>query len=140
LSMEAVMMGVSQSRNAGLANVFFRLKLVESYGTGIKRINALYKGSQKQAVFESATGAFRATLFNLNEAGQTNRKFSYQPEAEKETILNLAIKQGSITRKDVETALSIGSTKAYSLLTDMCHDGTLTMKKAGKLTQYIPSC
>ncbi len=139
-SMEAVMMGVSQSRNAGLANVFFLLKLVESYGTGIKRINALYKGSHKQAIFESATGAFRATLFNLNEAGQPNEKVSYQPEVEKKTILNLAIRQGCVTRKDVEKALSVGSTKAYSLLTDMCHDGILIMKKAGKLTQYIPSC
>ena len=72
LSMEAVMMGVSQSRNAGLANIFFRLKLVESYGTGIKRINALYKGSHKQAIFESATGAFRTPLFNLE------RKFCNQ--------------------------------------------------------------
>lgn len=43
LSMEAVMMGVSQSRNANLANVFYRLKLVENHGTGIKRIRDLYK-------------------------------------------------------------------------------------------------
>ena len=138
LSMEAILMGVSQSRNAGLANVFFRLKLVESYGTGIKRIQALYKGSPKQAVFASATGAFKTTLYNLNEPGISEKMSLYQPNNEKEIILNLAIKQKSITRKDVEIALSIGSTKAYSLLTDLCNKGILIMQKAGNRTCYLP--
>lgn len=138
LSMDAILMGVSQSRNAGLANVFFRLKLVESYGTGIKRIQALYKGSPKQAVFESATGAFKTTIYNLNEPGISEKMSLYQPNNEKEIILNLAIKQKSITRKDVEIALSIGSTKAYSLLTDLCNKGILIMQKAGNRTCYLP--
>ena len=139
LSMEAVMMGVSQSRNSGLANVFFRLRLVESYGTGIKRIKALYKGSQKHALFESATGAFKTTLFNLNSDSQPGQSSSYQPDKEKELILAIAVKQGNITRRDVEAALSVGATKAYSLLTNMCHDGILTIQKAGNRTQYIPT-
>ncbi len=138
LSMDAILMGVSQSRNAGLANVFFRLKLVESYGTGIKRIQALYKGSSKQAVFASATGAFKTTLYNLNESGISEKMSLYQPNNEKEIILNLAIKQKSITRKDVEIALSIGSTKAYLLLTDLCNKGILIMQKAGNRTCYLP--
>ena len=138
LSMDAILMGVSQSRNAGLANVFFRLKLVESYGTGIKRIQALYKGFPKQAVFESATGAFKTTIYNLHEPGIADKEAKYQPNNEQEIILNLAIKQKSITRKDVEIALSVGSTKAYSLLTGMCNKGILIMQKAGNRTQYLP--
>ena len=138
LSMDAILMGVSQSRNAGLANVFFRLKLVESYGTGIKRIQVLYRGCQKQPVFESATGAFKTTIYNLNETGWANKVTQYQPNKEKELILNLAIKQKSITRKDVENALAVGSTKAYSLLTDMCNNGKKKKKKAGNRTCYLP--
>ena len=34
LSLEAVMLGVSQSRNEKLANIFYRLHLIEAYGTG----------------------------------------------------------------------------------------------------------
>ena len=112
LSMEAVLMGISQSRNACLANVFYRLKLVESYGTGIKRIKALYKNSEKQPVFESAQGAFKTTLFNLNIDEQSEKVISYQPETEKEIVMGLVKRQGSITRKDVEAALSVGTTKA----------------------------
>ena len=139
LSMEAVMMGVSQSRNSNLANVFYRLKLVESYGTGIKRIMALYKGSQNQANFISAQGAFKTTIFNLNYNNQTESLTSYQPDAEKEIILRLAESKKTITRKDVENALSVGSTKAYAILTEMCNKGILRMVKAGNKTQYFPT-
>jgi len=32
------MIGVSQCRNEKLANIFYRLKLIEAYGTGISKI------------------------------------------------------------------------------------------------------
>ncbi len=138
LSMEAILMGVSQSRNSGLASIFFRLKLVESYGTGIKRMKALYKGNPCQPLFESAPGAFKTTLFNLNYDGGQHTISAYQPDVEKENVMNLVKRQGSITRKDVEKELGIGATKAYSILTGMCEAGFLIMKKAGNRTQYIP--
>lgn len=137
LSMEAVMMGVSQSRNAKLANVFYRLKLVESYGTGIKRIMALYKDSQKQASFISAQGAFKTTIYNLNFKTEKRNVTTHEPDTEKEVILKLAESKKSLTRRDVEDALSVGSTKAYALLTEMCDKGILKVRKAGNKTQYF---
>ena len=127
LSMEAVLMGVSQSRNACLANVFYRLKLVESYGTGIKRIKALYKNSQRQAVFAAVE----------DKGLEPEIVTPYQPEAEKEIVMKLAASKGMVTRRDVEEALSVGASKAYSILTDMCNTGVLVMQKAGKRTQYV---
>ena len=38
ISLEAIFMGVSQTRNPHLAAVFYRMKLIESYGTGIGKI------------------------------------------------------------------------------------------------------
>ena len=37
LSLDSIMLGVSQSRNEKLANIFYRLHLIEAYGTGIKK-------------------------------------------------------------------------------------------------------
>ena len=62
LSMDAIYMGVSQSRNPNLAAVFYRMKLIESYGTGIGKIRRAYKELSRKPVFESAAGAFRLTL------------------------------------------------------------------------------
>ena len=44
LSLEDIRSGISQPRNRNLAEVFHRLRLIESYGTGIRRIFHLYKG------------------------------------------------------------------------------------------------
>ena len=43
ISIDDIMHGVSQSRNMMIANIFYRLELIESYGTGIQRIIESYK-------------------------------------------------------------------------------------------------
>lgn len=37
IDLEDIYVGISQSRNERLANIFHRLKLVEAYGTGISK-------------------------------------------------------------------------------------------------------
>ena len=43
LSVEDIRSGISQPRNRKLAEIFHRLKFIESYGTGIRRIFRLYE-------------------------------------------------------------------------------------------------
>ena len=68
LSLEAVMMGASQSRNERLAALFYRLKLIEAYGTGISKIISSYKKTGIEPIFENVEGAFRVILPNVNTA------------------------------------------------------------------------
>ena len=42
LEPESIFLGVSQSRNPNLAAVFYRMRLIESYGTGIGKIERAY--------------------------------------------------------------------------------------------------
>ena len=52
LSVEDIRSGISQPRYRKLAEIFHRLKLIESYGTGIRRIYKLYENhSVQQIVF-----------------------------------------------------------------------------------------
>lgn len=67
ISMDAVFMGVSQSRNPNLAALFYRMKLVESYGTGVRKIMRLYRDSSGKPEFRTAEGAFTVLLYNRNE-------------------------------------------------------------------------
>ena len=53
--------------------------------------------------------------------------------------MKFAVNKKVITRREVEMILSVGSTKAYGLLTEMCHKGMLTVKKAGNKTRYFPT-
>ncbi|MFQ6964661.1 MAG: ATP-binding protein [Oscillospiraceae bacterium] len=66
LSTEDIRLGVSQPRNKKLAEIFHRLRLIESYGTGIRRIFKLYASCPVQPSIEATTNAFRIVLPNMN--------------------------------------------------------------------------
>ena len=149
ISMEAIFMGVSQSRNSNLAAVFYRLGLVESYGTGIRKIMRLYQGCKHRPIFNSAEGAFTVELFNRNE--NTERKensvtdtMSSQPGSMQEledirtAVYQKAKEEGTVTRKEVEREFGFGSTKAYKVLKGLCEMGQLMQKKNGNRTVYVP--
>lgn len=131
LSLEAAMLGASQPRNEGLAALFYRMKLIEAYGTGIGKIISCYKGEPVQPKFESVEGAFQVVLPNLH---------AYRLEIEDEKyllILKLLEKQKDITRSDVEQALGSGTTYAINILKEMQEKELITKVGRGKLTRYV---
>ena len=70
LTFNDIMLGVSALRNQNLANVFYRLKLIEAYGTGILKINESYSDCDVKPLFEVTDNAFKITLPNINYAGE----------------------------------------------------------------------
>ena len=147
VSMEAIFMGISQSRNPNLAAVFYRLGLVESYGTGVRKIMRLYQGSGQTPIFRTAEGAFTVELFNRNEkerseTGMNDNNsgaeiYSSPTDEANETVYLRAKEQGRITRKEVEEILGCGSTKAYRILKNLSEKGMLIQQKNGNQTIYL---
>ena len=84
MTMQDILGGVSQSRNMVLANVFYRLKLIESYGTGIRRIIESYEGCLEQPVFALAPASFVVTLPKIIEV-----PFSQTKGTNREQILTI---------------------------------------------------
>ncbi|WP_320928007.1 ATP-binding protein [Hungatella sp.] len=70
ITLANILHGVSQSRNMVLANVFYQLKLVESYGIGIQRIMQSYSGNSSPGFFTEAS-SFVTILPNQNYSVQT---------------------------------------------------------------------
>ena len=56
VSLKDVTMGISVCRNTKLANVFYRLELIEAYGTGIIKIMEAYEGTGLTPQIETNTG------------------------------------------------------------------------------------
>ncbi len=148
ISMEAIFMGISQSRNPNLAAVFYRLGLIESYGTGIRKIIRLYQGFTPAPAFQSAEGAFTAELFNRNSTEKDREKTAgtdSEPVSEtsaleqaKAAVFARAKAQGQISRKEAEEILQVGPTKAYKVLKTLCEEGLLSQRKNGNQTIYLP--
>ena len=136
LSMDAVLMGVSQSRNPNLAAVFYRMRLVESYGTGIRKIKKLYEKTVNKPMLKAADGGFIVSLPNINET--VEEKSDMIIEHAYDDILIYVRKKGKVTRKEIEQQFGIKQTKAYMMLMALMDKGELRQEKNGRLTVYVP--
>ncbi len=142
LSFDDIMLGVSALRNQKLANVFYRLKLIEAYGTGILKINESYADYAVKPQIEVTGNAFKITLPNTNYAAAHTAEKPTAPanvtdKADRQNILlRLAEKQGYIVRKDVEAELKVSQATAILLLRDMVEKGLLRKEGSGKQQKY----
>ncbi len=131
LSLEAAMLGASQPRNEKLAGLFYRMKLIEAYGTGISKIISCYKGLVAQPKFETVDGAFQVVLPNIHARKHSLEDGRYLP------ILKLFEDKKEITRTDVEQALGSGTTHAINMLKEMQEKEFITRIGSGRLTKYV---
>ncbi|OZG61036.1 ATPase AAA [Bifidobacterium myosotis] len=61
--------GISQPRNTVLANTFYRLELMESYGSGIPKIMEEYAGNSESPIIRITPSAFTLSLPRLDGTG-----------------------------------------------------------------------
>lgn len=143
IAFEDIMMGVSALRNEHLANVFYRLRLIEAYGTGLLKINESYLDFDVKPKIEVTTNAFKITLPNVNfkPLVQPTLKINSIPFgygiSREDIILSTLTQKQTITRKEVEKLLNVSQPTAVLILRDMVNKGLLERIGEGKSTQYI---
>ena len=138
VTLKDVTMGISVCRNVKLANVFYRLELIEAYGTGISKIMDAYEGTGLMPKMETSDHAFKIILPNLNVTREQEELHDpdFKSSTEEESVIALAKKQGSVTRKEVEILLGISQTSCGRLLKQMVGNGLIVPKGKGKNTHY----
>ena len=141
LTFDDIMLGVSALRNQKLANIFYRLRLIEAYGTGILKINESYADCAAKPQFQVTDNAFKITLPNVNYVGGRKKAAAVYSEgagrdARQKTLLGLAEKRGYIIRKDVESELKVSQATAILILRDMLKKGLLVKEGTGKQQRY----
>ena len=120
LSLDSIMLGVSQSRNEKLANIFYRLHLIEAYGTGIRKIFTNYERYNMKPTIKAEVGAFQVVLPNIH----------YKKIEEKllvdslikplyMDILNFVTDENGATRKEIEEYINLSQTRVITLLKEM---------------------
>lgn len=133
VEMDDIMLGFSVCRNPKLAAVFYRLKLIEAYGTGIPKIMRVYEGSGLKPVIETTSNAFKITLPNRNAAALAAKV----PTGEEETVIGYIREHGSITRKETDALLNVSQTTSSRILRRMAENGLIRHEGAGRRTRYI---
>lgn len=138
ITLDDVKLGVSVLRNQYLANIFYRLRLIEAYGTGILKINECYDDYAVKPIIETTSNAFKITLPNTNfraeeEKTPNTRKTSGFTSVTKKgermnAVLKLCRSKGSIVRSDIEMELGVSQSTAILLLRELTDDGVLIKK------------
>ncbi|MCD7784103.1 MAG: putative DNA binding domain-containing protein [Oscillospiraceae bacterium] len=136
LSPDDIKSGISQPRNKRLVEVFHRIRLIESYGTGIRRIYNCYKDSPDQPIIEVTSNTFKITLFNTNSVVNGDLT-APRISAQMRKILNYVGKNGSITEVEIGELLGVKKTRSYTIASDMCKRGLLEQVEKGKDKKYV---
>ena len=137
LSPDDIRSGISQPRNKNLAEVFHRLRLIESYGTGIRRIFNLYADCPEQPKIEVTPNTFKIVLPNMNAVAAAAPKQASPVTAQMQKVLDYISEHGQITDEEVQTLLEIKKTRAFDLMKQLRNMGLVQMIGRGAGKKYL---
>ena len=135
LSIDDIMLGVSVLRNKKLGDIFYRLKLIEAYGTGIEKIMRSYDNCSEKPKIDISDNAFKITLPNQNYHKNTTspkKEIDYREQ----TIMDLFREKETIARKDIQEALDVSQATAILLARDLVEKDILLKESGGKYLRY----
>ena len=128
ISEEEYMRGdISILRNPIIGNVFYRLHMIEKFGTGIRRINEAYQGSMTKPTFNITENAICIILPVLQE------KSDLLPDEQKVYQL---LKNREMPSSAVVEATGFGKSKAVTILNRLVKNGYITVTGTGRGTKY----
>lgn len=138
ITIKEIFKGISSSRNPNLANIFYRLGYVESFGTGVGRILDSYEHCDKKPSFDATENTFSITLPNMNYQEITDKSnIIIQNLSQEDIIINYLKEYNKINRNIVEKLLNVSKTRAYKILNEMLEKNILKKEDNGKNTYYV---
>lgn len=135
LTADDIRSGISQPRNKNLAEVFHRLKLIEAYGTGIRRMYKLYENCPAQPRIEVTHNTFKMILPNMNVAEPLASKTHLTTQKKK--ILDYILKNKQITENEIMELLGVKKTRAYTVAKQMCDENLIVVVGRGTDKKYV---
>lgn len=133
-------LGVSIARNKGLANVFYRLGLVEAYGTGVPKVRECYANSPLDAEIEASDNAFKITLPKLSPDGGAVSDIPAPDRLalgkREEEALGVFWSMPLVRRRDIEDALGVSLTTANRIIKSLEEEGFIEQVGQGRSSRY----
>jgi ATP-dependent DNA helicase RecG len=128
-----ILNGISQLRNRNLAEAFHRLNFIESYGTGIRRIFALYENCPAKPDITVTPNSFKLVLPNMNAYKELTAS-AITPQMRR--AMEYIASDQDITDAELQKALLIKRTRLYTLINQMETAGLIKIEGRGKNKKY----
>ncbi len=129
LSKEEYLSGnISRLRNPVISNVFYRLKLVEIFGTGIRRIKETYGKSVSKPEFDVYDNSIKVTLPLLESADEL--------DADAAIVYSALSRESGKSISDIMKSVPFGKSKTRVILNDLISDKFVYVSGGGRGTKY----
>ena len=136
IELEDVLAGISACRNQNLANLFYRLHLIEAYGTGLSKIIESYDGVPEKPVISTTKNSFKVVLPNVNAKYETSASLAStqitassthvsKTDGREQRVIAYIQEHGAITRPEAEELLNVSASTASRLINKMLKSGKL---------------
>ena len=136
IALDDIMLGLSVCRNPKLAAIFYRLQLIEAYGTGMPKIMRAYTESELKPKIEVSSNAFKITLPNRNAGANHTETLVGTVKGDEKRILDFIGSHGHIVRSDVDRLLEVSQATANRILKRMVAEGLIYQDGNGRKTKY----
>ena len=136
IELDDIMLGLSVCRNPKLAAIFYRLQLIEAYGTGMPKIMNAYTESESKPKIEVSSNAFKITLPNRNTGANHAETLVGTIKGDEKRILDFIGSHGYIVRSDVDRLLEVSQATANRILKRMVAEGLIYQDGNGRKTKY----
>ena len=143
LSADDIRSGISQPRNRKLAEIFHRLKLIEAYGTGIRKIYARYEDCSTQPRIEITPNTFKLILPNMNGSAQapetpteTSKHSPVEITPQMRTVLDYLAEYGEMGDEELQELLNVRKTRSYLIARQMSENGLIDVVGRGTAKKY----
>lgn len=119
---------VSILRNPIVCSVFFRLKLIEKFGTGIRRIKSAYKDSTVKPNFSIGENSIQVTLPVLS--------VSKEVSANEQKILDSLSRNMMLSSSEIAASTGFSKDKVIRLATSLVAKNIVQINGVGRGTKY----
>ncbi len=145
-TMETFFLGLSMPRNKNLADVFYRLKFIEAFGSGIPKMTDIYIKRGREIGFRTSPSGFMVILPNLNYNKGSDTTQSEKAELQTEELIlkdqrarvaaEFIQANGPVSRNELEKVWGIGRSTAILWLDQLIQKGALLRVGNGRTTKY----
>lgn len=138
ISEEDMRLGISVCRNQNLANIFYRLQLIEAYGTGIPKIFHAYEKETVKPSIKTSPNAFKVILPNCNYVQSAHTEVNeacavWDPE---ERIVRYAENHKWFTKKEIMALVEVSSATASRYIRKMLDKHILIQRGEARSSRY----
>ena len=119
--------GISILRNPIIGNLFYRLRIIEHFGTGIRRINELYLGQNRKPQYTISDSSIRINLPTItSENGLT----------EEENKVFMLLESRLMSSSEIVSESGFGKSKVLAILKRLEAKGFVRTTGNGRGLKY----